>query len=86
MVWEVFCGSGEELLQPFVKSFVDRMVFLPAKLSEVFQCRALFKIQAGGDFDLNLSQDIAARRAVERGHTMRTNAEDRAVLCSSRDF
>ena len=79
-------ASGEEGLHSIVEAFIDGVVVIPAKLGEFLKGLALFGIESGGNFDLDVGEDVTFGDALKGGHAKATNTESGATLGACGNF
>jgi len=78
--------SSEERFYAIVKTFVNGVVFLTANISESLERFTLSGVEARGNFDLHVGEDIAFGKTLQGWHSEAADAKGGAPLCTSGNF
>ena len=65
---------------------MDRVILLAAQFGETLEGFTLSGVEARGNLDLHIGEDVAFGQALKRGHSETANAEGRSTLGAGRDF
>jgi len=79
-------ASSEKRFHAIVETFVNRIVFLPAKFRKGLQCLALIRVQSCGNLNLNVGDDVALGQTLKSRHTQTADPEGGGALGSGWDF